>query len=70
MESTRKKVIPAPIRRNALAPSPPALGPADGSELLGQARRWARVARDAYRSAARGAEAELELQRRQNASGQ
>lgn len=41
-----------------------------GSDLLRQARGWSAVARDAYETLARGDEAELELRRRRNHSGQ
>jgi hypothetical protein len=51
----------------------PAGGAPEGeppSELLRQAQGWAGVANDAYAEIAKGAEAELELRRRRNRSGE
>jgi len=60
-------------RRDRNSTTTPSAGgaPSEGpSELLRQARGWSAVARDAYETLARGEDAELELRRRRNHSGQ
>ena len=57
-------------RREAPADGPPeALVPSTGS-LLEQARGWNQVAREAYDDCEKGRDAEAELHRRRNRSGQ
>ncbi len=67
----RKKTTTRRTRRQA----PPSAGPGDPSDpsagnLLEQARGWGEVAREAYDDCEKGKDAEAELHRRRNRSGQ
>ena len=67
----RKKTTTRRARRRA----PPTGGPGDSTgpssgSLLEQARGWGEVAREAYDDCEKGRDAEAELHRRRNRSGQ